>query len=61
VALNYPVGEQQMLAIARAFFKIQDYLIMDEPTEGLAPVIVDQVAELLVTLAGSTRNGCSGH
>src|ERR1700716_919852 len=43
-------GEQQMLAISRALVTNPRLLIMDETTEGLAPVIVAQVEEMLVRL-----------
>ena len=45
-------GEQQMLAIGRALLANPRLLVMDEPTEGLAPVIVDQVIGMLKHLAG---------
>lgn len=44
-------GEQQMLAISRALLQDPELLVLDEPTEGLAPVIVDQVENLLAGLA----------
>jgi len=43
-------GEQQMLAIARILRTGARFLILDEPTEGLSPVIVQRIGEILKTL-----------
>ena len=45
-------GEQQMLAIGRALMSGPRYLLLDEPSQGLAPVIVDIVVDTLVRLRG---------
>jgi branched-chain amino acid transport system ATP-binding protein len=45
-------GEQQMLAIARVLVGEPKLLLVDEPTEGLAPMIVDEIFELLAGLRG---------
>lgn len=47
-------GEQQMLTIARALMGNPEVLILDEPTEGLSPVIVGELKELILRLKKAT-------
>jgi branched-chain amino acid transport system ATP-binding protein len=44
-------GEQQMLTICRTLMGDPELVMIDEPTEGLAPVIVQQVSDLIVNIA----------
>ncbi|HSE93374.1 MAG TPA: ABC transporter ATP-binding protein [Methylomirabilota bacterium] len=46
-------GEQQMLAIARALMTNPELLVMDEPTEGLAPLLVREVGRVIESLKAS--------
>jgi branched-chain amino acid transport system ATP-binding protein len=45
-------GEQKMLAIGRALMGNPDFLLLDEPTEGLAPVLVRTLGENIASLKG---------
>lgn len=47
-------GEQQMLAIARALMMNPKLIIMDEPSLGLAPIIVEEVLRLSAPLPATT-------
>ncbi|GAB5439025.1 ABC transporter ATP-binding protein [Falsiruegeria mediterranea] len=44
-------GEKQMLTVCRALMGDPDFIMIDEPTEGLAPKIVEQVGDLLLQIA----------
>lgn len=49
-AVTMSGGEQQMLAIARALIANPDLIMLDEPTEGIMPVLVDEMLDLLVAM-----------
>ncbi|MFC7080812.1 ABC transporter ATP-binding protein [Halorussus caseinilyticus] len=51
---NLSGGQQQMLALARGLVGDNDLLLVDEPSEGLAPLIVERVAEALADAAEDT-------
>ena len=46
-------GEQQMLAIGRALMTNPSLLLMDEPSEGLAPIVLGVIRDTLISLKGS--------
>ncbi|NNC39476.1 MAG: ABC transporter ATP-binding protein [Acidimicrobiia bacterium] len=48
---NLSGGQQQMLAVARALVPDNRLLLIDEPSEGLAPVIIEQMMEAIVRLS----------
>src|SRR5690606_8906147 len=50
LACHLSGGEQQMLAIARALLGNPKLVLMDEPSEGLAPRVVEQLADVLKTI-----------
>jgi len=48
-------GEQQQLAIARALLSSPAVLLLDEPTEGIQPSIIDQIEEVILSLKSQRR------
>jgi branched-chain amino acid transport system ATP-binding protein len=46
-------GEQQLLTIGRALMGNPDVLLLDEPSEGLAPIMVQRIADLIAALRAS--------
>ncbi|MCL4265981.1 MAG: ABC transporter ATP-binding protein [Anaerolineae bacterium] len=51
---NLSGGQQQMLAVARALVPDNRLLLIDEPSEGLAPVIIEQMMEAIRQLSANT-------
>ena len=51
---NLSGGQQQMLAVARAMVPDNQLLLIDEPSEGLAPVLIEQMMAAIAELSSST-------
>jgi branched-chain amino acid transport system ATP-binding protein len=51
---NLSGGQQQMLAIARALVPDNDLMLIDEPSEGLAPVLIENMIEAIRTLSSES-------
>jgi branched-chain amino acid transport system ATP-binding protein len=51
---NLSGGQQQMLAVARALVPDNELLLIDEPSEGLAPVIIDQMMAAITQLSSKS-------
>jgi branched-chain amino acid transport system ATP-binding protein len=49
-------GEQQMLAISRALVSNPDLLLLDEPTEGLSPVVIRELTKIFSQLSGEEQS-----
>jgi len=53
IAGTFSGGQQQMVAVARAMMSNPRVMMLDEPTIGLAPVVVDRISDLLLKIAKS--------
>ena len=53
-------GEQQMLAIGRALITDPEIMLIDEPTEGLMPLLVETIAEIIQTIHKQRRDRAAG-